>query len=142
MIKLRQLLESSTRDRLKKRVRDRPQFQLTHYLKRVARLHELNAKEFENRYHWFYFRCFSRPLEQRSRFAEVITLFSLIDIGNGRQTFFDSSRNTSTRQIKDTEEADMRKLLESMDVPEKFDLKTTAILLRFLDEHGFILHGI
>lgn len=145
MIKLRQLFESSARDRLKKRVKsvDAENFndkQLAPFINRIAKVHKLNPHVFEDRYIRFYSRCvLGTPGRRSDYFTEVVVLFAVINVGGG-YSYFNFPHNGD--QILDRVEVELKKLVKSMDIPEKFDLKTVAILLRFLEDNGFKLHGI
>lgn len=145
MIKLKKVLESSARDRLKRRVKDvdTENFndrQLAPYLKRVAKLYKLNSQKFESRYEFFYKKFVENTPEPKHVYlAGVMSLFTMIDIG-ATSTNVDLPHNLD--QILDKAELHVRKVMKDMHIPEEFDLKTVAILLQALEQHGFKLREI
>jgi hypothetical protein len=145
MIKLNQLLESSARDRLKKRVKNvdiekSKTKNLAPYLRRVTKLYESRSRVLEERYTRFHLRCVLRTPERSSYLTEVVILFSVILV-DGSYTFIDFPRNQN-QALLDGVEKELEKLVKSMDIPRKFDLETVAILLQFLEERGFKLQGV
>lgn len=139
MIKLRQLFESSARDRLKARVKNRPQLGVEpdkEYLDRVTTLYKRNPERLKRNYENF----MKDHATKKDYLPGLIGIFNLISLGIGYTGIrypADLSRVGSREKVN----LELARVMGKAKIPEEFDLTTAAYFLQVLEEKGGVKVG-
>jgi hypothetical protein len=144
MIKLKKVLESSARERLKKRVKDsRPQFELEpdkKYIDRITLLYKRNPEQLKRNYKNFV-ETYIEKDSKGDYLPGLIGMFNMISLVIGYTKIkLPVVMNVGSRVQVSLE---MDKIVTKANVPREFDLKTAAYFLQVLEEKaGLKVEGI
>ena len=138
MIKLKQLFESSIRDRLKARIKNtdteevRRVARLGDYLGRVKRLYKRDPEEVKRNYERFIKNYIKKHPREGDYYSGILGLLSLATLRDSRVKY-PSDTKKAISQIN----SEMGKIVQAKHIPEEFDLETVAYFLRFLEKYDF-----